>query len=62
MIIPVNLGKYLAKCTYTSKMLDSLIERPIVWGVSKLKDIHDKFFKKLFLKKENIKGLCLILL
>lgn len=34
---PVNYEKYLAKCTYTSKMLDSVIERPIAWGVSKLK-------------------------
>ena len=40
MKIPINLGKYLAKCTYTSEMLNSVVERPIAWGVSKLKTMN----------------------
>ena len=40
MAIPINLEKYFAKCKHTSKILNSVIERPIDWGVSKLKFIN----------------------
>jgi len=49
MKIQINLEKYFVKCTYASKMLNSVIERPIDWGVSKLKVMrkHNETFRKL---------------
>ncbi|MCD6122652.1 MAG: hypothetical protein J7K04_12515 [Spirochaetales bacterium] len=40
MTKPINLEKYLARCTYTSKMLNSVVEKPVAWGASKLKIIN----------------------